>query len=79
VQANTRVLAGVKLSIQPGVEVVFSDNTALTVLGELEAVGSQAQPIHFSGETQTPGDRHAEQCALRVRREELLDLRRRLR
>jgi len=55
------VAPGVVLTIEPGVTVIANDtNTALDVEGDLEAVGTEAQPIVFtsladSGPYQWPG------------------------
>ena len=43
------------LTIEPGVSVLFGEARDITVKGTLNAIGTAAEPILFSGETITPG------------------------
>ena len=45
--SNVLVVGGVSLTIDPGVEVLFSGNFFLQVDGQLRAIGTQANPIKF--------------------------------
>jgi len=54
VTANILVPEGVRLTIEPGVEVRFQDNRYLRVDGELVAIGSPDAPIVFTSDRQSP-------------------------
>ncbi|MDP2662575.1 MAG: right-handed parallel beta-helix repeat-containing protein, partial [Dehalococcoidia bacterium] len=49
------VAGGAILTVEPGVEVQFQQNTGLTVNGKLAAVGTPTEPITFTGTTRQPG------------------------
>jgi hypothetical protein len=49
------VAQGAALTVEPGVTVQFQSNGRLTVSGVLEASGTPAQPITFTGVVTTPG------------------------
>jgi hypothetical protein len=53
--SQATVLAGVKLTIDPGVRIEFDTSGKLNVEGELSAMGTPSQPITFTGSTTTPG------------------------
>lgn len=57
---NVRVLPGVTLTIEPGVEIQFTGNNTFWVDGELEALGTEAEPITFTSgrATPSPGNWH---------------------
>jgi hypothetical protein len=55
VSTSVNVNAGVTLTIEPGVQVNFSQNAGLRVLGTLKATGSAAEPILFTGSTKQAG------------------------
>lgn len=55
VTGQLRVLPGVTLAVEPGVEVQFASSAILKVEGGLVALGEPAEPITFTGEVQTPG------------------------
>ena len=55
VTANVQVLAGVTLTVEPGVEVRFEEAKGLTVEGTLTAVGTASRPITFTGTLEQPG------------------------
>jgi hypothetical protein len=46
---------GTKLSLEPGVQVYFTENTHLVVLGDLRAVGTDDRPITISGLSRQAG------------------------
>ena len=48
VEGNIDINAGIRLTIAAGVVVKFSNNGAMNVYGELETIGNQASPIHFT-------------------------------
>lgn len=48
VEENVQVLAGVKLTIEPGVEVKFFYDRGLYIDGELKAIGTQQEKITFT-------------------------------
>lgn len=48
VTSTVQVLEGVKLTIEPGVEIRFDPDTDLNVDGELIAIGTQSQMITFT-------------------------------
>jgi hypothetical protein len=48
VVADVTIPAGKTLVIEPGVEIVFDRDYALTVAGEIRAEGTEAQPIRFA-------------------------------
>ena len=50
-----RIAQGAALTVEPGVTVQFQSNGRLTVSGVLEASGTPAQPITFTGVVTTPG------------------------
>ncbi len=52
---QVRVASGVTLTIEPGVEVQFTQSSGLLVEGNLVAVGTITQPITFTGTPQQPG------------------------
>lgn len=54
VTADVTVNPGVRLTIQPGVEVRFDGNYALIVRGALDARGAAAQPIRFTSNRPSP-------------------------
>ncbi|MFN8446381.1 MAG: right-handed parallel beta-helix repeat-containing protein [Caldilineaceae bacterium] len=55
VTQDIAVAAGVTLTVQPGVQVIFNGNTRLEVLGAIRAVGTQAEPILFTGANKSAG------------------------
>ncbi len=55
VTSQVNVAAGVTLTVEPGVQVIFAQNAALSVEGTLTAVGTAAEPILFTGSTQEAG------------------------
>lgn len=55
VQAIVTVHSGVTLTIEPGVQILFADNTRLNVNGTLVAQGLQGDEILFSTANHTPG------------------------
>ncbi len=55
VVGSVRVVAGVTLTVEPGVQVVFAQFQGLTVDGVLHAVGTSSAPIVFTGSTETVG------------------------
>ncbi|HSJ58269.1 MAG TPA: Ig-like domain-containing protein [Anaerolineae bacterium] len=50
-----QVAEGAVLTVEPGVEVQFDSYASLIVLGTLKAIGTEAQPILFTGATKEPG------------------------
>lgn len=48
IRGDIRVLDGVTLSIEPGVNIFFEPNSSLTVEGSISAMGSSVMPITFS-------------------------------
>jgi RHS repeat-associated protein len=54
VTCDVTVNSGVTLTVQPGVEVRFNQNTGLNVNGTLLAVGTVTQPITFTANTASP-------------------------
>ena len=50
-----QVAEGATLTVEPGVEVQFDEWASLIVLGTLKAIGTEAQPILFTGVTKEPG------------------------
>ncbi|RPI55554.1 MAG: hypothetical protein EHM56_05160, partial [Chloroflexi bacterium] len=50
-----QVAEGVTLAVEPGVEVQFDPYASLIVLGTLKAIGTEAQPILFTGTVKEPG------------------------
>lgn len=52
VQGSVRILPNVTLTIEPGVTIAFDDESRFRIEGNLIAVGSESQPIHF---TRSPG------------------------
>ncbi len=55
VLSSITVVEGATLTIQPGVRVEFDHYDGLWVDGVLQAVGTQALPIVFTGSSETPG------------------------
>ncbi|NCC33930.1 MAG: right-handed parallel beta-helix repeat-containing protein, partial [Chloroflexia bacterium] len=55
VTGNVTVAAGVTLTIEQGVVVQFAQYTSLVVDGTLNAVGTSANPITFTGTTEAAG------------------------
>jgi hypothetical protein len=53
--ATTTVRPDVTLTVEPGVEVRFANNTGLTILGTLKAQGTAEAPILFTGAAAAPG------------------------
>ncbi|MCP4360199.1 MAG: hypothetical protein GY796_19500, partial [Chloroflexi bacterium] len=52
-----RLLAGVMLTVEAGVEVQAQNNSGLIIQGHLQTLGSPTQPVTFTSVTQTgPGD-----------------------
>jgi uncharacterized repeat protein (TIGR01451 family) len=51
---DQEVEAGAALTIEPGVEMRFDQDTTLWVYGNLRAIGTAAQPITFTGTFTTP-------------------------
>lgn len=49
------VAEGATLTVEPGVEVQFDPYASLIVLGTLKAIGTEAQPILFTGTVKEPG------------------------
>jgi len=43
------------LNIEPGVTVLFGETRDITIRGTMNAIGTPANPITFTGETSTPG------------------------
>ncbi|HRZ56140.1 MAG TPA: hypothetical protein P5525_11865, partial [Candidatus Paceibacterota bacterium] len=54
VTGSVGVAAGVTLTIEAGVQVLFTQFQGVTVDGALRAVGTSAAPIVFTGTTETP-------------------------
>jgi len=54
VTCDVTVNSGATLTVQPGVEVRFNQNTGLNVNGTLLAVGTASQPITFTANTASP-------------------------
>jgi hypothetical protein len=50
-----QVTEGATLTVEPGVEVQFDPNASLIVFGRLKAIGTEAQPILFTGTIKEPG------------------------
>ncbi len=50
-----QVADGATLTVEPGVEVQFDPNASLIVLGTLKAIGTEAQPILFTGTAKEEG------------------------
>ena len=48
VTSTVQVLEGIRLTIEPGVEIRFNQNTALNVAGELNAVGTENEIVTFT-------------------------------
>jgi hypothetical protein len=55
VRNGLEIRAGATLVIEPNVEVRFAQNQSLDVSGQLQALGSAANPITFTGTTKTLG------------------------
>ncbi len=55
VTKNQTVDAGATLTLEPGVQVQFAQNAGLRVRGTLQAIGTAAARITFTGSTQQPG------------------------
>jgi RHS repeat-associated protein len=55
VRSNVTVAAGTTLTISPGVTIRFWQYRGIWVPGTLAAVGTSAEPITFTGTTETPG------------------------
>ncbi|QDG52932.1 hypothetical protein FIV42_19950 [Persicimonas caeni] len=45
---NVHVLSAADLVVEPGVELLFAENTALYVGGTIEAVGTASEPVRFA-------------------------------
>lgn len=58
VESDLIVPAGLRLTISPGVEVLFQKGASLIIEGEIVALGSAAEPIVFTSadSTPSPGD-----------------------
>ena len=54
VTGTVQVLGDVKLTIEPGVEVKFNENTGLNIGGELNAVGTESEMIIFTSNQDAP-------------------------
>jgi len=54
VTSDVIVQNGITLTVEPGVEVRFNNNTGLYVHGAVRAVGTVAQPITFTSSSATP-------------------------
>ena len=54
VTCDVTVNSGVTLTVQPGAEVRFNQNTGLNVNGTLLAAGTASQPITFTANADTP-------------------------
>ena len=54
INCDILVLAGIKLSINEGVEIVFTDDYAFRILGEIEAIGTKENPVIFRPESGQP-------------------------
>jgi len=54
VTCDVTVNSGVTLTVQPGAEVRFNQNTGLNVNGTLLAAGTASQPITFTANTASP-------------------------
>lgn len=52
---GTQVAAGATLTVEPGVEVQFDPYASLIVMGTLQAIGTDARPILFTGTVKEPG------------------------
>ncbi len=48
IRGNIRVLDGVTLTVQPGVNIFFENGSSLTIEGQISAMGSSEQPIQFT-------------------------------
>lgn len=55
VLGDIRVAVGAMLTIQPGTVIRMAQHAGLDARGTLHAVGTQAQPITFTGTSQQPG------------------------
>lgn len=55
ITGNITIPSGDTLTIEPGVEVSFQGNYSLTVNGYLEALGTEADSIHFTASTTWTG------------------------
>ena len=51
---SVSVVAGVKLTIESGVEIKFSTDTSLEIYGTLESQGTASNPITFTSDQATP-------------------------
>jgi subtilisin family serine protease len=54
VTGTVQVLEDIKLTIEPGVEVKFNENTELNIGGELNAIGTESQMITFTSNQDAP-------------------------
>jgi parallel beta-helix repeat protein len=54
INCDILVLAGIKLTISEGVEIVFTDDYAFRILGEVEATGTSQNPVIFRPESGQP-------------------------
>ena len=54
VTGNVIVPQTVTLTIEPGTEILFADDTGLYIDGKLTATGTSAEPITFSSSSTTP-------------------------
>ncbi len=55
ITTSINVINGVKLTVDPGVQVFFDQYAGLAIAGTLTAVGTATQPITFTATTQDPG------------------------
>ncbi len=54
VSGNLTIIEGVTLTIEPGVTVNFSENTSISVFGEIVAIGTPHNPITFTPSIENP-------------------------
>jgi hypothetical protein len=54
VTGTLNVLAGVTLTISPGVEIKFNDSTGISIEGTLNAIGTVSDSILFTSSSGTP-------------------------
>lgn len=52
---TVEIVAGVTLTVEPGVTVMGQSNTAVFAYGRLQAIGTPENPITFTAENNTPG------------------------
>ncbi len=62
ITADLTIKAGDTLASQQGVNVIVKNNSQVNVIGVLQLIGNQSQPVFFNSDSNTPGSWGGFQC-----------------